>query len=206
MRSRNIAEKLTKWMVLTAAVGLVMLAGAPTAQALPDDPFEPKLSVKMDHPIEPYIEDGWTMVPGATPNLTAGAQPDLVLEIEKPLNECPPPYESNNQCELDQLAMQQNFKKMDISFPPGLMADVNAAPYCDPKKVWEWDVYMSNGSDGERRSTKTNIKLKHSIEASNRREKRRRRRHTQSASDYVGLRNLVSCGGDWSYIARSTAV
>ena len=72
----------------------------------------------------------------------AAAHPDFTTVIEKPLlNRCtfpPPPYNFGNECE--ELYLEQNFKRVLTRLPPGLVADVNAAPFCDPYNEPEFDA------------------------------------------------------------------
>ena len=68
--ARTLLGKLSTWMVLTAAVGLITLSSAPTTAAEPSDQFTPERSV----PIEPIdlLTDANVRIDGATSGDGAG--------------------------------------------------------------------------------------------------------------------------------------
>ncbi len=64
----------------------------------------------------------------------AGANPQLTIRMEKAsANHC---LDWSTICPADQMYIEQTLKKMAIHLPPGLLGDVNAAPYCDPEQRW----------------------------------------------------------------------
>ena len=67
-----------------------------------------------------------------TSTYRAGAHPDLTVQMDRPFNRCafPDPASASDPCE--ELYLEQNLKRMVTSFPPGLVTDANAAPFCDP--------------------------------------------------------------------------
>ncbi len=106
-------------VVFTVALAIAMPS---SARAASDDPFTAKLT-------------SFT-----TSTTQAGAHPDLTFKMEKTRNHCFPlddPYQPPWPiCLPENIYEEQNIKKMAVSFPPGLMVDVNAAPYCDVQQDW----------------------------------------------------------------------
>ncbi len=133
-------------VVAVAIAASLAFAAVPVAGAAdPDDPYVPYYSFEQ---FNPELEVG-------TSTSRAGAHPDLVIRMQKPMNRClefdpdstsEPPIE----CAADpdavppldpptegfQVYMEQSLKKMLVNFPPGLVADANAAPYCDAFFGW----------------------------------------------------------------------
>ncbi len=104
-------------LVLLVALSVLMLAliTPSMADAEPDWPFTPELSIS------------------ASTN-QAGAHPDLKIEMHKPYNYCAE-WSSGFGRRCTDPRFQQNLKSIDMHFPPGYLADANAAPYCDPYSV-----------------------------------------------------------------------
>ncbi len=98
---------------------VILLFVAPAAQALPTDPFTPKISVSMS-------------------SYKAGAHPDLTVKMKKQRNHCPGWLDvpAVNRCSADEIYIEQDLKKIATSLPPGLLPDANAAPYCDAYRDW----------------------------------------------------------------------
>ena len=155
MNSRNLADKLTVWMVLAAAVGLVMLATAPAAVAELDyhfTDFTPEFWVCTDaNPCSwenPLLEGSdWfpTEYAGTT---QAGANPEFTVMMKRKRNGCfnnSGEFVSNPACvSPNTLYIEQDLKSMTVSLPPGMMGDVNAAPYCE--LFWDWGANDGPGS------------------------------------------------------------
>ncbi len=116
--------------VLAFIVALVLLVPS-AASAWPDSLFTPELTFN------------------STTN-EAGAHPDLTFEMHKgtrtgcnpPGFGTDPPYYVGS-CNIDAeegeedfFYVDQDLKKMGVHLSPGLMGDVNAAPYCEATRSW----------------------------------------------------------------------
>lgn len=115
------AGRLARLLVTTGfALALALsTSGAALAKhedGIENDPFTPRLSFS------------------ATTS-QGGANPDLTFEMHKQLpNQCldyaesPGPASATAEC--DDMYVEENLKQMTVSLPPGVLPDVNAAPYC----------------------------------------------------------------------------
>lgn len=103
---------------------LFCLIAATAAQARPEDPFTAEFG----------FESSTT---------EAGASPDLTFKMHKTKRTgCKPP-EYPQSCYKSEFYMEQGIKKMEISLPPGLLADSNQ-PYCEAYQDW-----ITNPSGGK---------------------------------------------------------
>ena len=122
---------------LIAFTGLVIaMSLTPAARASNVDPLTPD---------EPSFTPELTFDTTAT---EAGANPDLTFVMEKSKRTGCYPNASDSPwggeyCNQSNFYLDQSLKKMEVSLPPGLMADVNAAPYCDVDRKW---VLNKNGT------------------------------------------------------------
>ncbi len=108
---------VTKVLAAVVACLAYLAIAVPTAPADPDSPFTPKLE---------NFEVSTTQ---------AGANPDLTFHVTQPLANCaePPNPSPSNPC--SKLDLQQSLKKLELQMPAGLMADAQAAPYCDAQLI-----------------------------------------------------------------------
>ncbi len=119
---------------VSALIVTLALLAPSAASAWPDSPFTPELTFN-------------------STTYEAGAHPDLTFEMHKGTRTgCNPPGFGTDgidpgyygpfcnidaeEGEEDFYYIDQDLKKMGASLPPGLMGDVNAAPYCEATQSW----------------------------------------------------------------------
>ncbi len=150
---RNTSRSVLLLPTVLAAASVLLFAGASTAQAQSTDPFDTAefsvcTNVKpctFTNPIFPApIPTFPYMLPTSTFNDTtpAGGHSDLTFMMGRTRNGCHPNGDSgqfrNGPCDQpgDVFYYEQDVKNIAINFPPGLMPDANAAPYCDAYRDW----------------------------------------------------------------------
>ncbi len=123
-------------IVSRTAQGKVLLTGICTAAALT---FAAASSSSAHPGHEPYVSPYFTpTLEVASDNVSAGAHPNLTIKMvkERP-NTCGPAYPwVNDGCNDPDPYIEQDLRDWHMTFPPGLMADIQAAPErCnDPQK------------------------------------------------------------------------
>ncbi len=124
---RNFHQRAGCLARLVAITGFALALMAPAAGAYPDSDF---------------LEPGTWSFDVSASDSRAGVNPDLTIELFRKQNGCPPGTDGNRpgNCPFEEGSQgfhwEQDLKKMAISLPPGLMADANAAPYCEAYLDW----------------------------------------------------------------------
>ena len=118
MTKSNEASKLIR-LIAVCSFMIMATALAPSgASAEPRTDFTPELTV-------------------SSSTYRAGAHPDLTIEMHKTRAKCLEWDFSGWFPTCPDIYIEQNLKKVTTHFPPGLVTDANAAPYCDPVNLEE---------------------------------------------------------------------